>query len=185
MEGSLRRPDTSTPPHLHTSTLFMSSNLDPNRIPVHVAIIMDGNGRWARAQGKNRLEGHWQGYQTLKDTVYAADDLGIKYLTVYGFSSENWRRPADEVGGLMELMLTAIRAELEELIENGIRVRVSGRMHELPDDLRASFQEAIDRTASNTKLTFNLAINYGGRAEIVDAMKQMAQEVRNGELEPE
>src|SRR5258708_31481278 len=148
---------------------------DPSHIPTHVAIIMDGNGRWAKAKGRNRLEGHWQGYQTLKDTVYAADELGIKYLTVYGFSSENWRRPADEVGGLMELMLTAIRAELEDLIENGIRVRVSGRMHELPPDLRASFQEAIDRTASNTKLTFNLAINYGGRAGNFDAVKRISK----------
>src|SRR5689334_17080141 len=115
---------------------------------------MDGNGRWARARGKNRLEGHWEGYRTLKKIVYAADDLGVRYLTVYGFSSENWRRPAHEVGGLMELMLTAIRAEIEELIENGIRVRVSGRMNELPDSLRESFEDAMRRTASNTKLTF-------------------------------
>src|SRR6476620_9713185 len=144
------------------------SGLDPNRIPAHVAIIMDGNGRWARARGKDRLFGHWQGYATLKDVVYAADELGIRYLTVYGFSSENWRRPREEVGGLMELMLSAIRAEIEELIENGIRVRVSGRLHALPEALQAEFQDAMARTENNTRLTFNLAINYGGRAEIVD-----------------
>ncbi len=152
-------------------------------VPAHVAIIMDGNGRWARARGKDRLEGHWEGYRTLKKIVYAADELGVRYLTVYGFSSENWRRPAQEVGGLMELMLTAIRAEIEELIENGIRVRVSGRMNELPDSLRESFEEAMSRTATNTKLTFNLAINYGGRAEIVDAVRQIAREAAAGSLD--
>ena len=102
---------------------------------------MDGNGRWARAQGKDRLFGHDQGYRTLKNIVYAADELGVRYLTVYGFSSENWRRPATEVGGLMELMLNAMRAEIEELIENRIRVRVSGRLHELPPDAPAGVRD--------------------------------------------
>ena len=107
------------------------AGLDPARLPVHVAIIMDGNGRWAKAQGKDRLFGHWQGYQTLKQIVYAADELGVRYLTVYGFSTENWTRPKDEVGGLMDLMQDAMRAEIEELIQNKVRVRVSGRLHEL------------------------------------------------------
>lgn len=158
------------------------SDLDPNRIPAHVAIIMDGNGRWARARGKDRLFGHWQGYATLKDVVYAADEMGIRYLTVYGFSSENWRRPREEVGGLMELMLSAMRAEIEELMEAGIRVRVSGRLHELPEELRDEFQSAIERTKDNTRLTFNLAINYGGRAEIVDAVKTLADKAARGEI---
>ena len=117
---------------------------------------MDGNGRWARAQGKNRLWGHDQGYRTLKNIVYAADDLGVRYLTVYGFSSENWRRSQEEVGGLMELMLQAMRAEIEELIQNNVRVRVSGRMRDLPPDLRAEFEDAMQRTADFTGLTFNL-----------------------------
>jgi len=159
--------------------------LDPTRIPAHVAIIMDGNGRWARRQGKNRLEGHWQGYRTLKQVVYAADEIGVRYLTVYGFSSENWRRPREEVNGLMELMLAAMRAEIEELMGNGIRVRVSGRLHELPPDLRAEFEEAMARTIDNTRLTFNLAINYGGRTEIVDAVRRLAAAVRHGEIAPE
>lgn len=154
----------------------MESSLDKSRIPKHVAIIMDGNGRWARARGLERLEGHWQGYRTLKDIVYAADDIGIRFLTVYGFSSENWRRGPDEVGGLMDLMLHAMRAEIEELIENGIRVRVSGRMDELPAALREEFESAMERTADHSKLTFNLAINYGGRAEIVDAVRRIARE---------
>lgn len=161
------------------------AGLDPERIPGHVAIIMDGNGRWARAQGKDRLFGHWQGYRTLKEIVYAADELGVRYLTVYGFSSENWRRPEEEVGGLMSLMLDAMRAEIEELIENRVRVRVSGRLHELPDDLREEFEAAMRRTDDCTRLTFNLAINYGGRAEVVDAIRSLARNVQSGELKPE
>ena len=146
---------------------------------------MDGNGRWARARGLERLEGHWQGYRTLKRVVYAADELGIRFLTVYGFSSENWRRPGEEVGGLMNLMLAAMRAEIEELVENGIRVRVSGRLAELPSDLRAEFESAMERTEGNRRLTFNLAINYGGRAEIVDAVRAIGRRIAAGEMHPE
>lgn len=159
--------------------------LDPQRLPVHVAIIMDGNGRWARAQGKSRLYGHDQGYKTLKNIVYAARDLGIRYLTVYGFSSENWRRSEEEVGGLMDLMLRAIRNEMEELVQNRVRVRVSGRLHELPSELRAEFEKAMQRTAPFDGLIFNLAINYGGRAEVVDAVRRIAQRVQQRELTPE
>ena len=167
------------------ATDVKASGLDPARIPVHLAIIMDGNGRWARAQGKDRLFGHDQGYRTLKNIVYAADELGVKYLTVYGFSSENWRRPATEVGGLMELMLHAMRAEIEELISNRIRVRVSGRLHELPPALHAEFAAAMVRTADFERMTFNLAINYGGRAEVVDAVRALAARVKQGELQPD
>jgi undecaprenyl diphosphate synthase len=163
----------------------LPSTIDHLRIPSHIAIIMDGNGRWARARDKDRLFGHWQGYATLKDVVYAADEMGIRYLTVYGFSSENWRRPREEVGGLMELMLSAMRAEIEELMEAGIRVRVSGRIDELPDELQSEFRAAIARTETNTRLTFNLAINYGGRAEIVDAVREIARKARGGEIDPE
>jgi len=161
------------------------AGLDPRRLPTHVAIIMDGNGRWASSQGKNRLEGHYQGYHALKETVYACDDLGIQYLTVYAFSSENWRRSQEEVGGLMTLMLYAMQAEIEELIENKIRVRVSGRMSDLPEDLRTEFMAAAERTRDFTGLTFNIAINYGGRGEVVDAVKALANAVQRGEITPE
>ena len=164
--------------------LAIQAGLDPNRIPTHIAIIMDGNGRWAKARGQNRLFGHDQGYQTLKDTVYSADDLGVKYLTVYGFSTENWRRDEHEVGGLMELMSRAMRAEIEELIQNRIRVRVSGRLHALPDVVRLEFEEAMARTRDFTRMTFNLAINYGGRAEVVDAIRALALKVQAGALQP-
>lgn len=162
----------------------VEAGLDPDRLPAHVAIIMDGNGRWARARGRHRLFGHDQGYRTLKNIVYASDALGIRYLTVYGFSSENWRRSQDEVGGLMELMLHAMRAEIEELIQNRVRVRVSGRMGDLPADLRAEFAEAMRRTEGFTGLTFNLAINYGGRAEVVDAVRALAARVQRGDISP-
>ncbi|HZP84936.1 MAG TPA: isoprenyl transferase [Chthonomonadaceae bacterium] len=166
-------------------TAAEQAGLDPARVPAHVAIIMDGNGRWARARGKDRLFGHTQGYHTLKQIVYAADELGVRYLTVYGFSSENWRRPEEEVSGLMHLMLEAMQAEIEELIENRIRVRVSGRLHGLPADLREVFMDAMRRTKGFTRMTFNLAINYGGRAEVVDAVRALAEAVRRGELSPD
>ena len=168
-----------------SKSIAAQAGLDTARLPVHVAIIMDGNGRWAQARGLNRLFGHDQGYRTLKDIVYAADELGVRYLTVYGFSSENWRRSQEEVGGLMELMLRAMRAEIEELIQNRVRVHVSGRMHELPPDLRAEFEDAMQRTAHFSGLTFNLAINYGGRAEVVDAVRALAEQVRLGHVAPD
>lgn len=161
------------------------AGLDPDRIPAHVAIIMDGNGRWARARGLERGEGHFHGYRTLKGIVYAADDLGVRYLTVYGFSSENWRRPKEEIGALMELMLEAMRAEIEDLVQSRVRVRVSGRLSELPAALREEFENAMHRTHDCTRLTFNLAINYGGRAEVVDAVRAIARDVKRGALTPD
>ncbi len=158
-------------------------SLSPNSVPTHVAVIMDGNGRWARSRGLERIEGHWQGYRTLKRIVYAADDLGVRYLTVYGFSSENWRRPEGEVSGLMSLMAAAMRAEIEELVQNGIRVRVIGRIPDLPPDLQREFEIAMERTRHYTGMTFSLAINYGGRAEITDAVRRIAEAVRDGQID--
>ena len=165
-----------------TKLNIADTDLNPNKLPKHVAIIMDGNGRWAHTRGQRRREGHFQGYLSLKDTVYATDDLDIPYLTVYGFSSENWRRPSEEVHGLMDLMATAIQAELDELMENDIRVRVQGRLHEIPEHTRLAFAEAVDRTSKNSRLTFTLAINYGGRAEIVDSVRRLAQQIARGDL---
>jgi len=176
-------PTDATP--LASKALCAAHGLDPARIPIHVAIIMDGNGRWARAHGLHRLEGHNMGYKTLKEVVFIADELGVRYLTVYGFSSENWRRPEEEVDGLMGLMARAMQAEIEELIERHVRVKVSGRMHELPLDLQAVFIDAMQRTESFTGLTFNLAINYGGRAEVVDAVHALALRVQAGALQPD
>ena len=162
----------------------MSTPLDPTNIPAHIAIIMDGNGRWARAQGKDRLYGHWQGYRTLKQIVYAADEIGVRFLTVYGFSSENWNRPHDEVEGLMDLMIQAMKAEMDEMAEKGIQFRVSGRPSGLPNELVKVFHEAVENTRGNPRITLNLAVNYGGRAEIVDALREIVRAAKSGEIDP-
>ena len=147
--------------------------IDLGRLPTHIAVIMDGNGRFATKQGFLRLWGHHQGYKTLKRVLLDAANLGIGYLTVYGFSAENWRRPADEVGGLMKLIEEASRHELADLVKNNVRVRVIGRRHELPSTLQDAVTEMEARTAANTGIGFTLAINYGGRAEIVDAVRAL------------
>jgi undecaprenyl diphosphate synthase len=176
---------SDTEPNNQDELHRLKARLDPARLPAHVAIIMDGNGRWARTQGQDRLFGHWQGYRTLKEIVSAADEFGVKALTVFGFSTENWRRPEAEVGGLMELMQAAMQAEIEELIQNHIRIQVSGRLNELPDSLRETFESAMLRTAGFSRMTFNLAINYGGRAEIADAARTLAEAVQRGEISPD
>lgn len=153
--------------------------------PRHVAIIMDGNGRWATRQGLPRLAGHQKGYEALREIVRAAPDLGIEVLTVYAFSSENWTRPVEEVHGLMALYAAAAQAELPNLQENNVRMLVSGRMHEIPEETRQSLQSTIDATAKNTKLILNLALNYGGRNEIIDATRAIAKEVAEGKLSPD
>jgi len=160
-------------------------NLDPNNIPAHVAIIMDGNGRWARQRKLPRLEGHRQGYKTLKDVVIAAADLNVKVLTVYTFSSENWNRPQAEVAGLMRLIRFAARAELAEMNKEGVRITASGRFSELPKPLRDQLNEDFEATKDNTRIVLNLAINYGGRNEIVDATKEVAKMIAQRTLAPE
>lgn len=145
-------------------------------LPVHIAIIMDGNGRWARSRGLPRLLGHREGYKTLRTVLLAASEMGIRYLTVYAFSAENWRRPKDEVDGLMKLIERAARDELRVMHRNNVRVCVSGRMDELPTGLRKALMDGVETTKSNTGITFTLAVNYGGRAEIVDAIRSLVQE---------
>lgn len=144
-------------------------------LPVHAAIIMDGNGRWARKRGLARLLGHREGYKTLRRVLLDCADVGIHYLTVYAFSSENWRRPAEEVAGLMKLIETAARDELRAMHQNNVRVRIAGRIHELPEGLQKALQDGVSLTAGNTGITFTLAVNYGGRAEIVDAVRQLVK----------
>jgi len=137
---------------------------------------MDGNGRWAQKRSLPRLLGHREGYKTLRSVLLYASERGIRYLTVYAFSAENWRRPKDEVDGLMKLIERAARDELRVMHRNGVRVRVAGRMDELPSGLRQALEDGMATTADNTGITFTLAINYGGRAEIVDAMKSIVRE---------
>lgn len=153
--------------------------------PAHVAIIMDGNGRWAKARGLPRAKGHYSGVEAVRRTVKASIELGIKYLTIYSFSSENWRRPAAEVAELMGLLKLFIKHDLAELIRNNVRVRIIGDRIELSDEIRSLLDEAEKTSAHNSGLTLTVAFNYGGRQEIVRAMQILAQKAISGELSPE
>ena len=149
-------------------------------LPCHVAIIMDGNGRWAKHRGLGRLLGHREGYAALKKVLEAAGDMGIQYLTVYAFSAENWRRPTEEVTGLMKLIERAAREQLTAMHRANVRVRIAGRISELPSTLREALTDSVETTKDNTGITFTLAINYGGRAEIVDAVRALIADGTSG-----
>ncbi|MCX7800574.1 MAG: isoprenyl transferase [Fimbriimonadales bacterium] len=147
--------------------------IDLDRLPRHIAIIMDGNGRWAQRRGLGRLLGHREGYRALRSVLLHVAELGVPYLTVYAFSAENWRRPTEEVSGLMKLIERAARDELDVMHRNNVRVRFIGRMDGLPHGLRDAILQGVETTRGNTGVTFTLAINYGGRAEIVDAVRSI------------
>ncbi len=153
--------------------------------PRHVAIIMDGNGRWAAARGLPRGEGHRRGVEAVRQTVRAAFDLGIRYLTLFSFSSENWSRPQSEVDFLFGLFRRYIRRDVGELHASGVRISVIGNRHGLPDDILAMVEESETLTRENRRLELILAFNYGGRDEIARAVRDIASEVRAGALEPE
>ncbi|WP_309086265.1 isoprenyl transferase [Chelativorans sp.] len=153
--------------------------------PAHIAIIMDGNGRWARARGMPRSAGHRAGVEALRRTVRAAGEMGIEWLTVYAFSSENWSRPKSEVSDLMGLLKLFIRRDLAELHQNGVRVRIVGTREGLPPDIAALLVEAESLTADNTNMNLAVAFNYGGRDEILRAARALAADARAGLLDPE
>ena len=159
--------------------------LDMDNIPQHVAIIMDGNGRWAKARGKIRTQGHKVGAETLKTIVRAADTLGIKAITAYAFSTENWKRPVTEVHFIMELLSRYLTSEIEEFKENNVQVRFMGSREGLPDIVIEKMDHAIEETKNDTGIILNLAINYGGQAEILHAVKSIAQQVADGTLKVE
>ncbi|UCE25545.1 MAG: isoprenyl transferase [Candidatus Zixiibacteriota bacterium] len=150
------------------------------RLPNHVAIIMDGNGRWARLRNKPRTYGHEAGVRAVKEVVKAAAEIGIKYLTLYTFSVENWKRPRSEVSALMSLLSRATRNELDELIKNDVKLRTIGRINGLPQSRQKVLQDAVEKTRNNQGLVLTLALNYGGRSEILDAVKAIANSVRAG-----
>ena len=159
-------------------------NLDRSRVPRHIAIIMDGNGRWARQRSLPRVEGHRRGEHTVREVVETCGELGVEHLTLYTFSAENWRRSEEEVGALMRLIEFVARKEIHELHRKGVRLRVLGRLHELPLSLQEELERDVQLTRENTGLNLNLAINYGGRAEIVDAARKLAERVRSGAIDP-
>jgi len=159
--------------------------IDKQRLPRHIAIIMDGNGRWAQEQGQDRLYGHFHGVESVRNIVEGCAELGVGYLTLYAFSTENWDRPEYEVIGLMELLVTTIRKEVESLHKNNIRLRVIGDMNMLPDYAKQELQEALDFTKDNTGLNLVMALSYSGRWELLNAVKNIAFEVKTGKLDVE
>ncbi len=160
----------------------MLKEIKKRPVPEHVAIITDGNGRWAKNRGLPRLVGHRKGTDAVKRIVEAAPEVGVKYLTFYAFSTENWQRPKEEVYGLMRLMEERLALEISELDEKGVRIMTIGRTEGLPESTARAFADAAERTAGNDRLTMIIALNYGGRAELVDAAARLAAKVESREL---
>jgi undecaprenyl diphosphate synthase len=159
-------------------------SINPERLPKHIAIIMDGNGRWAKGQGQDRLFGHYHGVQSVRNVVEACAELGVGYLTLYAFSTENWERPAREVSGLMELLVETIRKEVPTLNKNNIRLHVIGNTSMLPENTMSVLGEAIADTAGNTGLNLVMALSYSSRWEMGEAAKELAMDVKAGKLDP-
>lgn len=159
--------------------------MDFERIPTHIAIIMDGNGRWAKERSLPRLAGHNAGMSALKEIVKHSSVLGIKHLTVYAFSTENWKRPEDEVGGIFKILIYYVNKELQELHNNNVKVNILGDYEKLPKDAVNKLEEALEKTKNNTGLKFHIALNYGSRKEIVRSTKKIAKKIKEGSLSPE
>jgi undecaprenyl diphosphate synthase len=158
---------------------------DPGKLPRHIAIIMDGNGRWAKQHALGRVAGHRKGADAVRATVRACRELGIPYLTLYAFSSENWLRPRDEVSALMRLLVDYLQSELEEMLQNSIRLTTIGRTDLLEEPLQRLLADVKARTAGNTQMVLNLALSYGGRDEIVEAAQSLAEACRSGRMKPD
>lgn len=157
--------------------------LDTSRIPAHIAIIMDGNGRWAKARGMNRSMGHQQGVVAVREITTACSNMGVKFLTLYTFSTENWNRPADEVAALMSLILTSLEEEL--FMNNNVRLRIIGDLSRVPEVVRESILGLQERTSVNTGMTMVIALSYSSRWEITNTVRQLADEVKQGKLQSE
>ena len=162
--------------------MTLKDKIDFDRLPSHIAIIMDGNGRWAQEKGEDRLFGHLHGVESVRNIVEGAAELGIRYLTLYAFSTENWDRPEYEVTGLMELLVDTIKKEVPTLNKNNIKLHVIGDIKMLPENARAELTEAIAETASNTGLNLVMALSYSSRWELVNAVKNIAKDVQDGKL---
>jgi len=159
--------------------------LDIKQLPVHIAIIMDGNGRWAKKRLLNRIKGHEKGSETVRAVVRSCREIGIRYLTLYAFSTENWQRPQKEVNALMVLLVKFLKSELNELVENNIRLRVIGQVDRLPAEVRKALQETTAATEDKTGMDLILALSYGGRAEIVTMVQTLAKKIKRGLVKPE
>ncbi len=165
--------------------MSLLEHIDTNRLPQHIAIIMDGNGRWAKEKGKLRVFGHQNGVRAVRDTIEGAVELGIKYLTLYAFSTENWNRPKMEVMALMELLVSTINKETKTLMQNGVRLNAIGDLSSLPAKCSKQLQETMIKTADNKNCTLTLALSYSSRWEITHAARQLALKVQAGEMNVE
>lgn len=162
--------------------MSLREEIDLNNTPKHIAIIMDGNGRWAQQQGEDRLFGHNFGVEAVRESLKAAQDIGVKYLTLYAFSTENWNRPKEEVDGLMDLLVRTIGAEVEELHESNVIISTIGDTKGLPESCQEELAAAYEKTKNNTGVNLILALNYSSRWEIISAAKNIADQVKSGEL---
>jgi undecaprenyl diphosphate synthase len=171
------------PDFLSRSFMVLKETIDTKKLPTHIAIIMDGNGRWAKEKGEDRLFGHLHGVESVRNIVEAAAELGIEYLTLYAFSTENWDRPEYEVTGLMELLVDTIKKEVPTLNKNNIRLHVIGDTNMLPSFARQQLAEAIGETAANTGLNLVMALSYSSRWELTQAVKEIAADVKQGKVE--
>lgn len=163
----------------------VKAQINLSRLPRHIAVIMDGNGRWAKKHGKMRIFGHQNGVKAVRETTEAAAELGVEYLTLYAFSTENWGRPASEVNALMTLLVTTIRKELKTLTDNNIRLQAIGDIQNLPEKCYKELLEAIELTKNHTRMTLVLALNYSARWEITQAVKNIAEQAQNHQIEPD
>jgi undecaprenyl diphosphate synthase len=166
-------------------TEALKQRIDPERVPRHIAIIMDGNGRWAERQGEHRVVGHANGVRSVREALVACREIGVGYLTLYAFSTENWKRPKAEVDALMDLLVRTVVGELEELNANGVRLHTIGDTASLPEGCRNTLMEAIAATAKNDRITITLALSYSARWELVHMARTIAQEAKAGTLDPE
>lgn len=164
--------------------MTLKDQIDIKRLPRHIAIIMDGNGRWAQEKGQDRLYGHFHGVESVRNIVEGSAELGIEYLTLYAFSTENWDRPVNEVTGLMELLVETIRKEVPILNKNNIRLHVIGDMSMLPEYAKKALEEALSLTSQNTGLNLVMALSYSSRWELVNAVKKIAEDVLAGKVDP-
>ncbi len=163
----------------------LRSLINPEKLPQHVAIIMDGNGRWAKKRGHNRIFGHEHGVEAVRQTAEAAAELGIRFITLYAFSTENWNRPKEEVEALMRLLVMTIHGEIKTLNDNNIRLRAIGDLNSMSAEVLAQLNDAIEQTSHNTRMDLVLALSYSGRWEIADALKKIAIQIRNGSVQPD
>ncbi|MDP6532598.1 MAG: isoprenyl transferase [Candidatus Marinimicrobia bacterium] len=168
-----------------TSSNIESMDISSDRLPGHIAIIMDGNGRWAKQRGLPRITGHSEGINSVREITRVCGEIGIKHLTLYTFSQENWSRPAAEVSALMKLLLKTIRKEVENLHEKNVRLTAIGSVSDLPDDARRGIEDGIALTRDNSGLNLNLALSYGGRQELMIAMKKIGERMKNGNIDSE